>query len=72
LGYQSEEGAEGVIDALSVLEAAGAVGQGWQEVGVIGVDRDGVGRAEAIGWIGGEGAALASCGGAMLATGGVA
>ena len=70
LRQQGVEGAEGMVDALRVLEAAGFLGQGSQEVGVVLVQRRSVIGAEPGGIVAGEGAALTSGGGAMLTTGG--
>src|SRR5258708_36342461 len=57
-----------MVDALSVLEAAGFLGEGRQEVlGVAGF-RSRVGNAEGTTRIGNHGAALATGGSAMLAS----
>ena len=68
LGCERVERAEGVVNALSVLKAAGLLGQDGQEVCVVMVERGSVVRAQSGGRIAGKGAALAPGGGAMLAT----
>ena len=65
---ESVEGSERVIDALSVLKTASLVGQGGGKVlGIAGLRRRVTG-AEGVTRFGYNGAALATGGGAMLAT----
>src|SRR6266849_7017017 len=68
LGQERVEGSEGIVDALRVLEAAGFLGEGRQEVlGVAGF-RSRVSSAEGTTRVGNHGAALATGGSAMLAS----